>query len=359
MKIWQVIAFISVVIFILIMDIIISNKNYVEGHSRNHHLFFTDNKLSILPKIELKKSIFLQNQPIVFIHVSKTGGSNIDYLTKALSVESGNFNVDSSYAPCEEGMSVSIVTKGCIGGLKNIEIHPERYNLDKKKDIQVVLGHMPLPTRDFFKTKVTYISMVRNPLDRLLSLGNYLYQRKFIEKNDIENLLLNIEIDNLQTRSLAGEEYMNGECTEETFNQAIKNIHEVFTMVAPIEEMDVAMALIANHFGVDDIAYSRAQISGVKFVTKDNKALCDEILKRNNYDVRLHNYVKNYWLFWKEDHIKSISNNVSDHKKYMILSHFLYGEGKIKFMNLEEIHKFGDKPEELIGVRQFYRAPKT
>ncbi len=44
---------------------------------------------------------------------------------------------------------------------------------------------MPLPTGDYFKKKVSYISFVRDPVERALSLANFLYQNDNIKEEDI------------------------------------------------------------------------------------------------------------------------------------------------------------------------------
>ena len=169
----------------------------------------------------------------------------------------------------------------------------------------------------------------------------FIYQRNFIEKSEIEEFVLLKEIDNLQTRSLAGEEYMSGECDEKTYQKAIENIQNKFAVVVPTEEVDYLLALLANHFDVNDIAYSRAQITGAKVITKDDKELCQKILEKNYYDQKLYEFVKNYWNNWKQNNIESFSDNISPENNYMVItSSFYEGNKKVEYMNLQQIEDF-------------------
>lgn len=284
------------------------------------------------------------------MHTSKTGGTNIIYIIKLVFLEK-SLEYMESYSSCGLYPSCSFVPEGCLGGVQNIRNNLEYYDLRTKENVQFIVGHMPLPTEDYFKKSVSCISIVRDPLDRLLSLGNYLYQRNFIEKEEIENFILSREVDNLQTRALAGEEHMKGECTEAVFQKAVENIQRTFAVVAPTEEVDILFALLANHYGVDDFAYARAQITGAKVISKDNKELCQKILERNSYDKKLHEFVIEYWKLWKEKNIEAISENKSSDNKYMVLSSSFYKEGQVEYMSFDEINGVeAAQGDELIGL---------
>ena len=219
---------------------------------RANHLLFASKKLAILKNVTLKQEIFAKNDTIVFIHHSKTGGTNIEYLVKALAIKSG-FKHLLAMAVCKKVTAPNIFTQGCLGGTQEIKNNPRKFDCIKN-NIKFISGHMVLPANNYFKANVSYISLVRDPVDRALSSANYLYQRKFIEETNVSKLLLSIDIDNLQTRALAGEKYMSGQCTDDTFERAVYNIQHVFKIVAPMEEVNVVLSIIANHFGFQDIA---------------------------------------------------------------------------------------------------------
>lgn len=314
-------------------------------------LLFASNKLSILPKVTLKNKIFADNL-IVFVHTHKTGGTNIEYLVKALAFDQGfkQIRVFSQYKP---GISHNAFIEGYIGGLKTIKDNSRKFDCSKN-GVKFISGHMPLPDGNYFKAKVDYISLVREPLDRALSLANFLYQRNFLKEDDFEDYLFNKEIDNLQTRFLAGEKYMTGECTEDVLKEAKKNIREKFKLVAPTEEVEVVMSVISSHFGVENVAYARGQISKAKLITKENHDLCERILERNQYDSKLYEFVQVHWNSWKNDNIESITDNTNNQTEYLTISSSFYQDKQVHYMNFSQINESVVEEEVLVGVIQHY-----
>jgi hypothetical protein len=230
-----------------------------------------------------------------------------------------------------------VFTKSCLGGVQTIQQHLDYYNLEAKSNVQFITGHMPLPTGNYFKKDVSYISIIRDPVDRALSLMNFLYQNQEAKESDLENIILNVEMDNLQTRWIAGEEYVNGECTEQTFAKALENIHNKLIFTVPIEGTDTLMSLIVNHFNAKNFAYTRTRVTGTNIVNKENKYLCNKILEKNHYDKKLYEFVKIYWESWKLGNIESISNNIHPNVEYTVIGNSFYTKGELEYKNMEEI----------------------
>ncbi|MCT4634853.1 MAG: hypothetical protein N4A31_01220 [Rickettsiales bacterium] len=332
---------------------------------RNIKLFFTSNKFLVLPEIHLKYDIFLKNKPVVLIHNSKTGGTSLNYFMRIVTKETETKELFFEKL-CDNQIISNVFTKGCIGALASIKEleHLLTPFLAKQIKAPYIYGHMPLPShpnepdKNYFGMEVNYITIVREPGARMKSWGNYFFQKNIFTKDEVINLMQNVEIDNLQTRALAGEEYMSGECTEETYTKAIQNIKEIFTIVAPNEAVDDVMALMANHYGVEDVAYSRAAISGVKLFTEedeDYKELLSKILERNQFDIKLYDYVKTtHWPAWKEEHIESISDNMDDNKTYKVMTAPFYKKGELLYLTLEQMNSLypAEQEVDLIGLNQ-------
>jgi hypothetical protein len=280
---------------------------------------YVSKEFSILPEVEWKQDPFIKNQPIILLHIAKNGGTSINYLTRAFLAQEKLAHKILSGACVSSKLNevlitpkcYDIITEGCVSGIQVLKNKPEVFDLTNNPQLQYISAHMPLPEYNYFKLDVSYIAIIRNPVDRALSLGNYLYQSNYVKEELIETLLLDVEIDNVQTRWMAGEKYMTGACNEETFAQAIKNIQEIFTLTAPIEDLEVVMALIAKHFGYGDIAYAKVNVTKdkVKGIDKQNIELCQKLLAKNHYDKNLHEYVKTHWESWKLEHIESITDN--------------------------------------------------
>lgn len=322
--------------------------------TRQKDLSFSSPKLQILPKVSLKHKIFAKQTPIVFIHQSKTAGTNVDYLIKALAQTAG-FIEERARVYAKEGFSPNLFVEGSIGGLNTIYSEAERFDCINR-DIKFISGHMPLPNVQhesaYFKIKVNYITLVRDPIDRELSLANYLYQRNYIKQEEAVHFLLNQTIDNIQTRFLAGEEYMFGECDEATFIAAKQNILNRIILTVPTEEVEIVMSILADHFDSQNIAYSRGQISGMKILTRDNATLCEELAHKNQFDIRLYDFVKTYWQDWKTQNIETISDNKNASAEYLVLSPNFYQTRIAEYMSLSQIEYYGENNSELVMINQ-------
>jgi len=304
---------------------------------RSSSLSFSDQALSIIPLVSLTNDPF-EGRMIQFLHIPKTAGTNIDNLVKVLA-QNGNFSFMEFYDECLAGNIISI-TQDCTSGLQNLKRQLGETDWAVNPDVKVVLGHMPLPEGHYKNTSISFFSLVRDPVDRLISLTNFLYQRNFLQVDQLEDYMLRQEADNLQTRMLAGESYMSGKCREKTLAKAIENIQNMFAFAAPIEDVEVVMAIIASHFGVPQIAYAKMQVTGIKIVPDDHKQLVEKLSKRNAYDIRLVAFVRDYWANWKANHIVSVGDSAKNDSRYLVLSHHLYfDEHKVKYMSLDDIRQ--------------------
>ena len=107
-------------------------------YARSANLMFTNNKLSILPRVILKQEIFSKNDTIVFIHHPKTGGSNMAYLAKAL-------------LPAEEIRMIvgKPFSNQYIDPIIQMQKNPERFDCINRS-IKYIAGHIPLPEENYF-----------------------------------------------------------------------------------------------------------------------------------------------------------------------------------------------------------------
>ena len=317
-------------------------------------LSFASNKLKILPTVLLKKEFLDPGKPILFIHPPKTAGTNIANLAKAITIEQGTIELR-AVVPKQEGKSPNLFIEGKIGGLETVKADPKCFDCSTK-DVKFISGHMPLPSLEneytyFCIEGLNCIGIIRDPVERELSSANFDYQRKYVEDSEIQDYILNKPIDNLQTRLLAGERYMVGECNEETFEAAKQNILSRFKFVAPSEDVEIVMSLLSTHFGMKHVAYARAQVTGIKVVDKTNTELCKALRAKHHYDSFLYQWVREQWKVWKEEYIESIEEVEAYDKQYLVLSPFFSQTKKPELMYLSQIEQF-DSQEELIPLQQ-------
>ena len=109
---------------------------------RNKDLLFASNQLKILPTVKLNNQPFALKEPIVFLHQSKTAGTNVDYLIKAIvSLRQGELIEERARVPFKEGISPNLFVEGSIGGLNTIYNEPERFDCTRR-EIKFILRNV-------------------------------------------------------------------------------------------------------------------------------------------------------------------------------------------------------------------------
>lgn len=172
------------------------------------------------------------DQVLIFTHVPRTGGVTLIW------------NVE----PCFSRRSVLYFHSG--DGLDKLLAIPE----SERARTRFVTGHIPYGIHAYLPLKPIYFVLLRDPIERLLSLYDFIQQRvpespaygmtleQFIDFN-LEN-----SIDNRQTRLLAGN-FHEGEVTQAMLDQAIHNLHHHYAGAGLTERFDESFALFTAVIG--------------------------------------------------------------------------------------------------------------
>lgn len=177
--------------------------------------------------------------PIVFIHVPKTGGVTLYSMIRDIYKPSELHKINPSLASIEKYQSLSRASK------------------DKLK---VIYGHMDYRLHWLLPPNSRYVTLMRNPVERVISHYHYVRRttndplRELAMRSSLDDWVARCnlhEMDNGQTRRLSGsmDSVRIGECSAEMLEQARHNVQQNFALVGITERFDETYGLMSKLFG--------------------------------------------------------------------------------------------------------------
>lgn len=305
--------------------------------------------IELLPEIVLTEDIPPQEQ-LIFLHIPKTAGTNLDAIAHAVSQKKGTFHYQRLAVPRVSGRSPILMTATWLGGLQQLENNP--YLLDNIKQNFFLSGHFPYGLHHHFLNPSKYIALLRHPLERELSAANFDYQRKYIEAGQLESYLLDQMIDNPQVRLIAGKEYMTGVCTAETLAKAKENIERDFLLAAPHEDVNSLIQILASIQRWGSLAYAPLQITREKAPVELDPVSVEALLKKHAWDLELYQWVKERWVKWKQQIIHSLKAIQADEQILTVMPDFPLTHQAV-FLTPSEIDSYNaSQTEDLLEISQ-------
>jgi hypothetical protein len=241
---------------------------------------------------------------IIFQHIAKTGGSSIG---EALS----------TFFPIEQQLSVSPGPHVTMLGTWSMEYPMKAWEnlLPQQRDaIRLVGGHLPFGVHRIFSKPATYVTLLRDPVERVLSGFYYSIERHFAatgERVTLEEYVFrkrhyDLGLNNHQTRVLSGIEYLDpfGDFTTENarpitrdaLGVAIKNLRDHYLLIGVTEEAEQFLARFAGLMGWPRNLIPSLPLRNVtenRPIAKDiEPRIIEEIRRHNQFDLELHEYTK-------------------------------------------------------------------
>jgi hypothetical protein len=225
--------------------------------------------------------------PIIFLHVQKTGGSTIRGILRR-----------------EYGQDVI----AGIPGVFNHELLQETIEQRKSEydAIDVLSGHMVFGAHRHLPPGYTYITFLRDPVDRVISDYYYVLRtpsHDYHEPVATDGYSLSEYVEsgitfytnNLHARLISGEgEHVPfGECTPAMADKAIRNLEEHPSVVGLTEHFDKSIILMKQRLGWS-LPFYRVQNSTSNRPQKDEVSESDRALiqEYNAIDQSLYEYAR-------------------------------------------------------------------
>jgi hypothetical protein len=235
----------------------------------------------------------------LFLHIPKTGGTT---LTNCIFDQ---HEADENYES-EEGYLVNGIYYYPDGFHKSPDpVVPAGVKLALgRRDIRAVVGHFSFGIHQYVNRPWTYVTLLRNPVDRVLSLYYHIRRYEDAEFHEvvsgglsIEDFVLHLsckEADNDQTRRISGLEPEFGACSISTLDRAKDNLRRYFSVAGVTECFDETVVLIKRTLGwVHEPYYLPGLVNKDRpaSVSLPQKSL-NAILERNELDTQLYDFAK-------------------------------------------------------------------
>ena len=242
----------------------------------------------VVQKINIYQMHEDPSKTLIFIHIPKTAGSSFRQVLKRPYKKNTVHEIYGQYM-----LSVNEF---------------KELSESEKLRIRLLIGHMPFGLDEFLPQPSTYITILREPLDRIVSHYYYILRspRHPIHNQVVEeNMglcdyalsgLAPMELDNGQVRfisGVSGQKIKYGDCSVDLLEIAKDNLRKKFAVVGLSEYFSETLILFKKVFGWKNMFYVKDN------VTKDRPRLDDfspeiieAIRQHNRFDVALYEFAE-------------------------------------------------------------------
>ena len=232
------------------------------------------------------------NKPIlIFQHLHRTGGSTLKVILKRY------YHPKFQHKLNEYSNKYRDTTKRL-----------ESFSQEERDNIKLLHGHMNFGCHIYFSQPLEYITIIRHPVDRIMSEHNAIITHLSVESNHFripKKVSLRDFVDSdldavndYQTRVLSGQwcrdskpyEY-TGALTEDDFIKAKTNLKKYFKVIGVTDRMDETILVMAKVFGWRNPYYFKKRRVRKKTsvdLTKCKAEIKEIIEQRNKFDLALY-----------------------------------------------------------------------
>ena len=176
------------------------------------------------------------------------------------------------HIPKTAGTSIRSLLQGLVTPRKSVYLYPQGKAISKeefkalpaerKAQIRVVMGHVMYGIHELLPQQVRYVTMLRDPVDRVVSLYHHIKRipehplhQSVVEKNlTLEEFVFSgrfLGADNEMVRHISGVRGLGfGQCSADVLKLAYRNIETHFECVLLMENMPRSIARLSEILGI-------------------------------------------------------------------------------------------------------------
>lgn len=234
-------------------------------------------------------------QTVIHFHIPKAAGSTIDTILAPCFREEERFHCGNNFTKLNQFES---------------NVHFSNMPDLEKAKYKYISGHVEYFLLHTFPEKHFSFTILRNPLDRMLSMYYYILRAKTHHlHNTLKDNNLSVidfmegafwhEIDNGMCRRISGvcAKLPYGGCTEEVLNLAKFNLENNISFIGLQERFNESLFLLLYHLkSLDRLEYTKANVNQLRKMARevpeeDKRA----ILRRNALDLELYAFARDVY----------------------------------------------------------------
>jgi len=227
----------------------------------------------------------MKNKTVIFLHLPKTGGLTLS------KIASDNYAPEAIYR---------------IDGRRPQESTKDFNNLPEEHRMKVdfIEGHLTFGIHKHIPKPSTYITILRDPVDRVLSAYYYMLENTLHPFHEQTKQFTTFEefleskifrfMNNGQVRLLSDSENFNyGECPKELADISISNLENHFSLIGLLEKFDEFLLSCSKELNWHYPIYTRVNVTKNRLEKNKISDKAREIISRDNQlDIEIYEYCK-------------------------------------------------------------------
>lgn len=169
----------------------------------------------------------------------------------------------------------------------------------QRSDLRAVVGHFWFGIHRFLRQRWTYVTVLRDPVERVISLFYHLKRESspshFLADISLEEFVEMApyrEVDNDQTRRISGFNPDVGELDVKALKLAKQNLREHFSVVGTTDRFDHTLLLMQRRLGwTGSLGYYPKNQNPARPALSDiSQPAINAVIQRNQLDIALYDY---------------------------------------------------------------------